>query len=172
MKWTGLVLAAMVSSGSQSGVVMSAHGGGHYHLALANLDVQFSLSAEQRADGRASGQFHHSLVEDGQLIEFHGRVVCMAVDPISGRAWIGGVVTQNNSEPPEFQTTIHQIGKDVWFRILDNGEGAADEPDRTTFLGFEGAAGIRTSAEYCARTIWPANPPNMITGNVSVKSKS
>ena len=152
-----------------SGVVMSATGGGHYRLTVLGVDAQFSLSAVQRADGRASGQFHHKFVFDGLLIDFHGEVTCMAVDSVNHRAWIGGIVKHNKSEHPDFQQAIHGEGRDLWFRILDNGEGADAPPDRTTFVGFEGAAGIRTSAEYCQRQIWPADPPNAITGNVTVR---
>ena len=150
-------------------VVMWATGGGEYFLPASNVDVQFSLTAQQRADGTASGQFHHSLTLGGLLVEFHGRVICMAVDAANHRAWIGGLITQNNSEHPSFQQEIHDVGKDIWFRILDNGDGASAAPDVTTFTGFKGSGGVDTSPEYCQRQIWPANPPGIITGNVSVK---
>jgi hypothetical protein len=147
---------------------MSATGGGEYFLPASNVDVQFSVSAVQRADGNASGRFHHSLILGGLLVEFHGEVICMAVDSANHRAWIGGVITKNNSEHPSFQQQIHEVGADIWFRILDNGEGDG-VPDVTTFTGFKGSGGVDTSPEYCQRQIWPANPPGIITGNVSVR---
>ncbi len=134
-----------------TGVVAGADGGGQYLLA-GFLDIQFSLSAVRRADGKATGRFHQALVFDGQRIDFLGEVTCLTVDPVNHRAWIGGVVLRNNSEHPDFLTDITEPGDDVWFRVLDNGGGQA-EADRTTFLGFEGD--IITSEEYCATMPWP-----------------
>ncbi|NIU75387.1 MAG: hypothetical protein GWN71_17950, partial [Gammaproteobacteria bacterium] len=49
---------------------------------------------------------------------------------------------------PGFQEDVHQPGRDIWFRVVDYGEGEnATQPDRSTFVGFEGDAGIITSAE-------------------------
>ena len=127
-------------------------GGGHYLLA-GTFDVAFAFNAGARSDGSAFGQFHQKLEADGLLIEFHGTVICMSVDPVNGRAWVGGVITENNSTDPDFQGAIHQVGQDIWFRVLDGGESG----DRTTFLGFAGSAGIGTSREYCELMPWPAN---------------
>jgi hypothetical protein len=153
-----------------NGVTISATGGGMYD---AGVIVSFSMSAVQKADGTAEGEFRHKTELDGLAIDVSGRVTCMAVDSIQGRAWIGGIVTTNRSEHPAFTDAIHQVGRDVWFRVLDSGEGQS-EPDRTTFLGFEGAAGIITSPEYCEAQIWPDDPPNARTspltaGNVQVR---
>ncbi|MGH7676539.1 MAG: hypothetical protein ACREMV_14830 [Gemmatimonadales bacterium] len=144
-------------------------GGGHYDL--PGLVVQFSLSAVQHANGNASGQFHQRVDEGGGLVvDIHGTVTCLAVDPAQHRAWIGGVVTKNTSTDPDLQTAIHQPGRDVWFRVVDYGSGSATPPDRTTFLGFEGAGGIITSEEYCAARIWPAGDARTwpVTGNITV----
>ncbi len=132
--------------------VASVKGDGHYLLSGA-LDIKFQLNARVRADGSASGKFGQSLIFGGQLIKFQGTVTCASFDPVNGRAWIGGVVKNNKSEHPGFTTDIHEPGDDVWFRVLDTGDSA--EPDRSTFLGFEGAGGIITSEEYCEAQIWP-----------------
>jgi hypothetical protein len=152
------------------GVVISTTGSGMYD---AGVIVEFSMSAHQKADGRALGEFRHRTELGGLVIDVSGRVTCVAVDSANRRAWIGGVVTENNSEHPSFTGAIHQVGRDVWFRVLDSGEGQGD-PDRTTFLGFEGAAGIVTSAEYCEAQIWPNDPPNdrtspLTAGNIQVR---
>ena len=168
----GLMLIGALSAGPALGagpVVASATGGGGY--LIGDLQVSFSFNAIGRADGSATGRFFHSVELGGQLIEFTGRVTCVTMDAENGRAWIGGVVTANNSEHPAFVTEIHEVGDDIWFRVLDNGEGAGAEPDRSTFVGFEGAADIITSAEYCAVQPWPAgdartNPLNF--GNLQV----
>lgn len=164
-------IAKMQANDGNNGVLTSTTGGGHY-LISGSLDVSFSFSAKQKTNGTANGHFRQSVELSGQLIEFHGRVTCVAVDPVNHRAWIGGVVTKNNSEHPNFTTEIHQPGKDVWFRVLDSGEGGNSEADRSTFLGFEGGGGIITSAEYCAAQIWPDDNDRtspVTQGNIQVR---
>ena len=153
------------------GIEISATGGGQYLFAGIG-DIKFSLSTVQDGNGNASGRFRQSLVLGGLLIDFKGRVTCLAVDSENGRAWIGGVVTHNFSEHPAFQTDINEPGDDVWFRVLDSGEGSGADPDRTTFLGFEGGGGIITSEEYCEAQIWPDDNArtNAVTqGNIQVR---
>ncbi len=151
-----------------NGIVISATGGGHYN---AGVIVQFSMSAVQKTDGTASGEFHHKTELGGLAVDFSGTVTCMAVDSANRRAWIGGVVTANGSEHPSFTGAIHQVGRDIWFRVLDTGEGL-NEPDRTTFVGFEGGGGIPTSEAYCAARIWPdgnARTNPLTGGNIQVR---
>ena len=156
---------------STKSVVASATGGGHYSISGV-IDVKFSLSANQKADGSANGQFRQSLVFQGLPIDFHGEVICVTVDSANGRAWIGAVITQNNSEHPSFTTERTQPGKDIWFRVLDSGQGSGAEADRTTFLGFEGDGGVITSLEYCDLAIWPddnARTSPVTEGNIQVR---
>ena len=163
------ILEAQKQDGND-GVTALATGGGHYLIGGA-IDVTFSLSAKQKDSGFATGQFRQSLVFQGLAVDFHGEVTCVSVDSVNHRAWIGGIVTQNNSEHPAFTGDRNQPGRDVWFRVLDSGEGQAD-PDRTTFLGFEGSGGIITSEEYCAAAIWPddnARTSPVTQGNIQVK---
>ncbi len=129
-----------------------ARGGGTYDL--AGLIVRFGFVAVQHGNGRATGAFRHKTSYDGLTADFSGRVTCLAVDEVNGRAWIGGVITRNRSTDPDYAAEIFQPGHDIWFRVLDTGRHSPD-PDRTTFVGFEGAAGLATSAEYCAARIWP-----------------
>jgi hypothetical protein len=157
-----------------SGVSLSATGGGYLFVTnppLAIGDGQFSFAAAQLSDGSVSGQFHLSRLRDGFVVDFHGEVTCMSVDPVLHRVWVGGVVTQNNSNDPNHTGTIHQPGKDVWFRVVDNGEGLAAAPDRSSVYGFEGAGGVITSAEYCAKQLWTAGGVNAFVvteGNIQV----
>src|SRR5712692_5560957 len=142
--------AAAVASGA-----LGAFGGGYYDL--AGLPVQFAFTATVNPLGAAAGEFHIFADEGGGLtIDVSGVVICMTQDPLNHRAWIGAQVTRNGSTDPDFQTDINQPGDDVWFRVLDGGEGAG-AVDRTTFTGFKGAAGIQTSPEYCAARLWPDN---------------
>ena len=153
-----------------AGVVASATGGGHLLIGGA-LDVKFSLSAVQQADGTAHGSFRHSVLFQDQLVEFHGDVTCVSVDADNHRAWIGGTIRRNNSEHADFTTERTQPGRDIWFRVLDN-EERGDEADRSTFVGFEGDADIITSLEYCATQPWPddnARTSPLIQGNIEVR---
>jgi hypothetical protein len=150
-----------------SKVVSRVTGGGHY-LFAGVFDIQFSMSAVENENGNVSGSFHQELTLDGLRVEIHGTVTCLTVDAENRRAWIGAVITQNHSEHPDFTTEINQPGRDVWFRVLDGGN---NEPDRLTFLGFEGGGGIITSAEYCEGAIWPddnARRHPVISGQIKV----
>ncbi len=152
-----------------------AKGAGTYGIAGTTAD--FEMKAKQKRGRSAKGDFRQTLVFQGLLIDFIGEVTCMAVDPLEGRAWIGGIVTENNSDHPAFTTELNEPGDDVWFRVLDTGKGS-EEPDRTTFLGFEGGGGIITSEEYCQARIWPGPPddvPNartnaLLEGKIKVKA--
>lgn len=160
---------------SHAGVTGSVTGGGHFD---AGVDVVFSFGVVQFNGFEATGQLRFSTALGGQAIEFVGRAICLAIDAATNRAWIGGVVTQNNSTHPSFTTPIHQVGRDIWFRLVDYGEGGnAPQVDRTTFVGFEGAAGIITSIEYCNAKIWPGPPSDPVDartgpvteGNIQVR---
>jgi hypothetical protein len=133
--------------------IAATAGGGHYLLSGV-ADVQFSFLALQLGNGKAGGAFQIRFSDSGFFYDIAGKVTCVTSDPVAGRAWIGGIVLRNRSTDPALQTAIHQPGRDVWFRVLDVGStpGAVD---RTSFYGFEGAAGIITSEQYCAARIWP-----------------
>lgn len=163
---------------SQSAGLATATGGGQYLITLGTPEMplelpgKFSFSAIQTSpDGAAKGHLRFTLDFLGEPVEFHGDVTCMTRDLSEGRAWIGGVITRNASEAEPYASgEIFNPGKDIWFRVLDSGEGAMTV-DRTTFVGFEGGAGIITSAEYCDVQLWaPDNERTWpVTGNVQVR---
>lgn len=162
---------ARLSVAGENGVVLNSSGGGHYFLQNA-FDVQFAYTARQFANGTVQGTFHESLIVDGETVAFRGDVICMALDPVNHRAWIGAVITENTSTHPDFQEWYHQPGEDVWFRVVDYGEGSDALPDRKTFMGFENTPGIPTSAVYCQLQIWPADDARtwpVTEGNIQVK---
>jgi len=159
------VISALPSS---SNIEASASGGGHY-LVGGSLDVQFAFSAVQFRDGHVAGSFHDRTNDGLGLVDFDADVTCLAIDADLGRAWIGGVITANRSTSPDFTDAVHQLGHDIWFRVLDSGQ-EADQQDRRTFVGFEGA--IPSSAVYCATRPWA--PDNARTwpvthGNIIVR---
>ncbi len=135
----------------------------------------FSAAALLSADGTAKGSFHFELILGGELVDFDGAVTCVSFDALNHRAWVGGVVTANRSVRAAYTTPRTQPGRDIWFRAVDYGEGAASPADRTSFVGFEGDAGVITSAEYCAAQLWPMTPPDdrtwpVVEGNIQVRA--
>lgn len=128
------------------GVVESVTGGGQFvHPVFGTVTLAFN--ATRHTDGTVTGRLQQHQPAFG--FTYKGDVTCFAVDPVNHRAWIGGVLTESNDPDP-----VTEVGDDVWFRVLDTGDNAA-EPDRSTFLGFEGGGGIITSEEYCQVKIWP-----------------
>ena len=150
---------------------IAATGGGKY-LLQGIVEVQFAFSSIQHADGKAMGQFHQKFDNGGPVVDVSGTVTCMAVDPVMRRAWIGGVITKNESTDPSVSGGIFEPGHDVWFRVVDYGEGSnASQPDRTTFLGFENNPTIKSSAQYCAERPWPEGDARtwpVTEGNIQV----
>ena len=136
------------------------------------FEGSFTFNAVQTGNGEAVGQLHYTLLFQGLPVEFRGRVTCFAVDPVTHRAWVGGVVTENLSEHPTYTAPRTQVGRDIWFRVVDYGEGAGAPADRSTFVGFEGDRGIITSAEYCAAKLWvdgDVGTQPVTSGNIQVK---
>lgn len=169
---TAPTVSPLFSAGSR--VTGHANGSGTFNIGAPGADIAFDLNALLRADGSASGSVHYvtDLTEFGlATIEFRFNVTCLARDVALGRAWIGGVVTENNSTNEFFATDpVRQPGRDVWFRVENNGHGGSGTLDRSTQLGFEGSAGIITSEEYCETRLWPAAPAHPVTtGNISLR---
>ncbi len=178
----GLVMACETPTGIESAamqpvftrdkaVVASASGGGKAQLPVGFSLLSFAFTANLRGTGGATGHFRQVYESASGIVDFQGTVTCVSFDADNNRAWIGGVITQNNSTHPGVQGAIHQPGRDVWFRVVDNGEG--DSPDdRTTVFGFEGGGGIITSEQYCEAKLWTAGDANtwaVINGNIQVR---
>jgi hypothetical protein len=158
-------------STSGSAQMISATGGGKY-LFQGVVEVNFAFGAIQKADGKALGRFHQKFANGDFLVDVAGKVTCMAVDPVKHRAWIGGVITRNASTDPSLTGEIFQPGHDVWFRVVDYGEGSqSSQPDRTTFLGFENNPTTKSSEQYCAEKLWPEGDLRtwpVVAGNIQV----
>lgn len=158
-----------VAALAPNGVALRVNGDGTYD---AGVIVDFETNAIVASDGSARGSFRHTTALGGLPIEFVGTVTCVGHDPINNRAWIGGIITENNSTHSSFVGDIHQPGRDIWFRVVDYGNGGSGTADRTTFVGFEGSAGIITSAEYCSTKPWPegdARTNALLSGNLIVQ---
>jgi len=141
-------------------------GAGQYNV--NGLIVTFEFEAEGGKEIEGKGEFEVFADEGGGLtVDFEAKVTCVSFDPVNHRAWIGGVVKENNSTDPSLQAAIHQKGRDIWFRVLDDPSG-----DRSTFVGFEGAAGFITSADYCNGQPWPADNARtwpVVSGEITIR---
>ena len=168
-----LLLTLALGSVAQAGggaLTAGTSGSGTYSL-LGTTPTDFEYSAFAHQNGTVGGELHVSTVFQGFVIDFTGDVICVTDDPANGRAWIGAVITSNGSTHPSFTTPRTQVGKDIWFRVVDYGEGAAAAADRATFVGFEGDAGFLTSLDYCAGQPWPdldARTWPVTDGNIQV----
>jgi len=159
---------------SAVGHAPSVSGGGKYDLTPAGASLaSFNYDVTQNDDGTASGTFHLFFEADGAVVDFDGSATCVSVDAANRRGWVGGVITANRSTHPSFMNPlIHAVGADVWFRVVDYGEGNAAASDRSTTFGFRGSAGIITSEEYCRVMPWPALDARtwpVVAGNIQVR---
>jgi hypothetical protein len=165
-------LLALTPTGTRTtGLAAVVSGIGEYSVPAPNdIQAQLGFLAVSTGDGDALGWFRHHGTVQGLPFDFTGRVTCLSVDSVNNRAWIGGVVTKNRSTHPLLTTPIHQVGRDIWFRVVDYGTFHAGVPDRTTFVGFESPA-IPTSQFYCDTMPWPPNDERTweVTGVVRVR---
>ena len=137
-----LLSSPLVVHAGGAGVIVA---GGGSILFAGTIPMQFGFSAIQRGDGTTAGSFHHAYTDDVGSYQFFGKVTCLAYDEATGRAWIGGVLTNVITNDPDVGL---EAGDDAWFRILDSEDG-----DRSTAMGFVGV--IESSEAYCAMKIWP-----------------
>ena len=168
--------APLALSAHADGVTAHASGGGHFFgQFFFGVPVRFAFTAIQRdpATGDADGRYHFSSTVNGQAIEIQGRITCMTVDPENpGRAWMGGVITKNESEHPFYTGPTSQVGRDSWFRVVDYGEGAnASQPDRASLAFVEPTGGFTSARDFCDARLWfpedrITNP--LLSGNIQV----
>jgi len=142
-------------------------GSGTFDLTPAGAGIAtFDYNVEKVAGRPASGTFSQYREAGGLAIDFTGKASCLTADFKNGRAWVGGVVLENRSTHPSFQTAIHQPGQVIWFRVLDQPGN-----DRSTVFGFKGAAGFDTSDQYCDGRPWPdldARTWHVISGEIDI----
>jgi hypothetical protein len=153
--------AASLAAAGDGKVVASASGGSHLTLhnvfGLTTLQVKtFTFDAKLRSDGTADGHWHYKDVEDGVKWDVEGPVTCATI--VGNHAWIGGTI--KHSSDPSY------TGLDMWFQVIDNGEGHNAPPDITTLIGV-GAAG-RAQA-YCDAAAPPRFPWPIDHGNIEVR---
>ena len=153
-----LATAGVAGAGGAGG---SANGGVHLTVhdvfGLQTLELQnFDFNARLGPDGTADGWYTYREVDDGVPTAFKGPVTCLTV--IGNDAWIGGLI--------EKTTDPTYAGQSAWWHVRDNGEGAGDPPDITTF------AGVGTAEEtqaFCAAHNPFRHPFPIDGGNIQVR---
>jgi hypothetical protein len=98
------------------------------------LRFRYSLSAIRHKDGRVSGEFQNH-VENATTGEFilraHVGIVCFTVNGNIAR--VGGIIERQEGGAPA-------VGMEGFITVIDNGEGAVDEPDMQDMASPPGVA--------------------------------
>ena len=152
------------ASGSASPVVAQIMGSGHVLRNLTGEDelTTFSYSAVARADGTAQGEYQY----DFRAADFfiHGTVTCASKSGNAG--WVGGVIDGIVSGDPADQALV---GTEIWWRVVDNGEGANTVADLTSSLLFA-IPGLPITAEsWCRNQDVRGVMRDVVNGNIQVR---
>jgi hypothetical protein len=126
------------------GALATLTGSGH-HTRVAGTEedlTTFSFTAVRHADGSVSGHYQYDFRLRGFAV--HGKVTCVSTN--GTQAWVGGTVDQVITADPAFESLL---GLEMWWRSIDNGEGAAAPADLTSGVGFEIAGNPTTAASWC-----------------------
>jgi hypothetical protein len=127
-----------------AGTVAVLTGSGH-HVRVAGTEedlTTFSFTAVRHADGTVSGQYQYNFRLRGFAVL--GKVTCVSTN--GTQAWVGGTVDQVVTADPAFESLL---GLEMWWRSIDNGEGAGATPDLSTGVGFELEGNPTTAASWC-----------------------
>jgi hypothetical protein len=167
---TEMVSASAAARGQYE--VAAASGGANWDLGGFDLDGDgaedpignvLAFNAVRYADGTVSGQMEYQQSALGDSFRFHGTVTCIGVYD-GNRAKFGGRITRSDDE------TI-PVGVFMWFTVVDNGQGGAPAPDRSSILGIGDNA---ANEAFCASNA-PPNPrfsANITSGNITVHDGS
>ncbi len=115
-------------------------------------DANFSLTANQKADGSVKGQWQDTFVGGGEGI--HVAIDCLNV--VGNGAVIGGVITHGTSGG------VDVTGQRALTAVVDNGTSANDPADQLSFSFFP------TGAASCTNFV-PGNFPLFTLANGQVK---
>ena len=127
-----------------SGVVVQVKGTADHLRTVGSVTALtlFSFDSERKADGITTGSYFYNFQAAGFSVE--GPVTCIST--AGNQAWIGGTVARIDSPDPADQELV---GVDMWWRSIDNGQGANAVPDLTTGLGFEFPGSTITAESWC-----------------------
>jgi hypothetical protein len=127
-----------------SGVVVQVKGTADHLRTVGTVTALtlFSFDSERKADGTTIGSYFYNFQAAGFSVE--GPVTCIST--AGTQAWIGGTVARIDSPDPADQELV---GVDMWWRSIDNGQGANAALDLTTGLGFAFPGSPITAESWC-----------------------
>jgi hypothetical protein len=119
-------------------------GSGHHSRTVGGITelTTFSFNAIEGPNG-TTGHFQYDFRANGFIVS--GPITCVTSN--GNQAWVGGVVDRVITDNPAFESLL---GLEMWWRSIDNGEGAGAAPDSTTGLGFGFPGSVITAASWCA----------------------
>ncbi len=153
-------LSASVGNGATARVT----GSGHHTRVVGGVAelTTFSFTAVAHRDGAVSGQYQYNFRANGFAV--HGPVSCVTVS--GNQAWVGGIVDRVVTDNPAFEALL---GLEMWWRSIDNGEGAGAAPDVTTGLGFGFAGSTITAESWCRDQPLSLVAREVEKGNIQVR---
>jgi hypothetical protein len=130
-----LVAGALLSVGSAAfagGVTHQVSVGSADIFSPPGTDANFSLVANQRADGTVGGHWQDTFLGRGEpAIPVHIAIDCLVV--VGNDAWVSGTITASTFAPA--------VGLPAITRVRDNGTSANDPADQVSFtfidIGFD-----------------------------------
>ena len=155
-----------VPSLAARGVAASVTGSGsHLRVGTDGEELtSFAFAAIRRADGTTTGEWEYNFRLNGFRV--HGPVTCLSI--AGNQAWIGGVVDKVVTDDPAFESLV---GLEMWWRSIDNGEGADAPADVTTGLGF-GFPGTPITAEsWCRDQPLSLVARDVAVGNIQIRGE-
>lgn len=100
------------SASGQAGILIGEH-------------VQhFSFHAQLNSDGTVSGSWESK--SPSQDIRAHGEITCLEFEGTNEAYLVGFITHFTLGEDPVF---VPEIGDEIWFNVIDNGEGNNSPPD-------------------------------------------
>lgn len=136
--------AAVLAVDHGSGVEVQVKGTADHLRTVGTVTALtlFSFDSERKADGTTTGSYFYNFQAAGFSVQ--GPVTCISI--AGNQAWIGGVVESIDSPDPEDQELV---GRDMWWRSIDNGQGDKAALDITTGVGFAFPGGTITAESWC-----------------------
>jgi hypothetical protein len=135
---------AALAETQSSGVVVQVKGTADHVRTVGTVTALtlFSFEGERRADGTTTGSYFYNFQAAGFSVQ--GPITCISTD--GNQAWVGGVVGSIDSPDPEDQQLV---GRDMWWRSIDNGQGDHATLDITSGIGFAFPGSTITAESWC-----------------------